>query len=133
MTIKSYAGGCHCGRIRFNVKVDLADIAECNCSICSKKGILHLIVSPSEFEMLSGREDLTEYQFNTQTAKHWFCRVCGIHSFYIPRSHPDKIDVNARCLENVDLTSITPRQFDGKNWEAAKRLDEERRRSSSQS
>jgi len=131
MTIKSYAGGCHCGRVRFNVKADLADASECNCSICTKKGILHIIVPQSDFELLSGRDDLAEYQFNTRVAKHWFCRVCGIHSFYIPRSHPDKIDVNARCLDDVDLANITPRQFDGKNWEAAKQLDEERRRSSS--
>lgn len=82
MAIESYSGGCHCGRIRFNVQVDLAEVLECNCSICVKKGILHVIVPKSAFELLSGQDDLVVYQFNTNIAKHLFCGVCGIHSFY---------------------------------------------------
>jgi hypothetical protein len=112
-------GGCHCGRVRFRVTADLDRITECNCSICSKKGILHLIVPPEQFELLSGKDDLTVYEFNTRIAKHMFCKHCGIHPFYVPRSDPDKIDVNARCLDGTDLTEISPKPFDGKNWEAA--------------
>ena len=126
MAIETYSGGCHCGRVRFNVRADLSEISECNCSICTKKGILHLVVPQSAFELRSGKDELTEYQFNTHIAKHWFCRVCGIHSFYVPRSHPDKYSVNARCLDNVDLSGVRPRHFDGKHWEAAKKLDDER-------
>jgi hypothetical protein len=128
MAIRSHSGGCHCGRVRFTVLADLSDVAECNCSICTKKGILHLIVDSSSFELHSGREALFEYQFNTRVARHWFCRVCGIHPFYLPRSHPDKIDVNARCLDDVDVAALRPRHFDGRNWEAAKLLDVERER-----
>jgi hypothetical protein len=119
MPSELYSGGCHCGRIRFNVKAELGEVLECNCSICVKKGILHLIVPSEDFELLSGRDDLVLYQFNTNIAKHLFCGVCGIHSFYVPRSHPDKIDVNVCCLYDVDLANVVPRNFDGKHWEAA--------------
>jgi hypothetical protein len=112
-------GGCHCGRVRFRVTADLASVTECNCSICTKKGILHLIVPPEQFELISGKDDLTTYAFNTGVAKHTFCKHCGIHPFYVPRSDPDKIDVNARCLDDIDLAAISPKQFDGKNWEAS--------------
>lgn len=114
-----HQGGCHCGRIRFAVHGDLTVAAVCNCSICTKKGFIHLIVPPEDFALLKGHEDLATYEFNTKTAKHHFCRVCGMHPFYIPRSDPDKIDVNVRCLDDVDLTGIEPSTFDGKNWEQA--------------
>jgi len=117
--LKTYEGGCHCGRVRFRVAADLAKVTECNCSICAKKGFLHLIVPPQQFELLSGEEDLVSYRFNSGTANHRFCRVCGIHPFYVPRSDPDKIDVNARCLDGVDPGALAPQPFDGRNWEAA--------------
>lgn len=117
--LQTMEGGCHCGRIRFRVTGDLAQTTICNCSICSKKGFLHLIVPPEQFDLLSGADDLATYQFNTNTARHTFCRVCGIHAFYVPRSDPDKIDVNVRCLDSVDLASLTPKSFDGRNWEAS--------------
>jgi hypothetical protein len=112
-------GGCHCGRVRFRVTADLASVIDCNCSMCMKKGILHLIVPPECFELISGKDDLTTYEFNTKTAKHHFCRHCGIHPFYVPRSDPDKIDVNVRCLDDIDLSTLTPKPFDGKHWESA--------------
>jgi hypothetical protein len=118
-TLKTMEGGCHCGRVRFRVTAVLDSVTECNCSICNKKGILHLIVPPERFELLSGKNDLTTYQFNTGIAKHMFCRHCGIHPFYVPRSDPDKIDVNARCLDEVDLGAVARKTFDGKNWEVA--------------
>jgi hypothetical protein len=119
MTKTRYEGGCHCGRVRFIVQADLSAATVCNCSICTMKGFLHLIVAPEDFELVAGQEDLATYQFNTQVAKHHFCRVCGIHPFYVPRSDPDKIDVNVRCLNGVDLKSIRLSTFDGKNWERA--------------
>jgi hypothetical protein len=112
-------GGCHCGAVRFRVTAELDRVTECNCSMCAKKGFLHLIVPPEQFNLVSGKDDLTTYTFNTQTAQHTFCRHCGVHPFYVPRSDPDKIDVNARCLDDVDLTAIAIKQFDGRNWEAA--------------
>jgi hypothetical protein len=115
----TYDGGCHCGRVRFRVTATLDGVTECNCSICTKKGFLHLIVEPARFELLSGADALTTYRFNTGTARHTFCTTCGIHPFYVPRSDPDKIDVNVRCLDGIDLTALRPRPFDGRNWEHA--------------
>ena len=112
-------GGCHCGRVRFRVTADLDRVTECNCSMCAKKGFLHLIVAPGQFELVSGADELSTYRFNTMTAKHMFCKYCGIHPFYVPRSDPDKIDVNVLCLDNINLAAIAPKLFDGKNWEAA--------------
>jgi len=115
--IETYEGSCHCGRVRFRVRADLSRVSQCNCSICTKKGILHLIVPPEQFELLQGGEELATYKLNTNTAKHTFCRLCGMHPFYVPRSDPDKISVNARCLDGVDPASLPPsRFFDGRNW-----------------
>jgi hypothetical protein len=116
---QTYEGGCHCGRVRFRVTGDLAETLACNCSICTKKGFLHLIVTPDCFELLSGRDDLTTYTFNTGMAKHTFCGACGVQPFYIPRSDPDKIDVNVRCLDGIDPNEIPVRPFDGRDWETA--------------
>jgi hypothetical protein len=112
-------GGCHCGRVRFRVTADLERVTYCNCSVCSMKGFLHLIVPQDRFELISGKDDLTTYQFNTGVAKHTFCKHCGMHPFYVPRSDPDKIDVNVRCLDGVDVGAVSVKTFDGRNWEAA--------------
>ncbi len=117
--IKTYEGGCHCGAVRFRARGDLDRVSECNCSICAKKGILHLTVAEEDFTLLSGEEALSIYRFNTGTAQHIFCRHCGIHAFNRPRLHPDRISVNARCLDGVDLSALRPRHFDGRNWEEA--------------
>ena len=116
---KTYEGGCPCGRVRFRVTADLDRVTYCNCSLCSKKGFLHLIVPTAQFELLSGKDDLTTYQFNTKVAKHTFCKHCGVHPFYVPRSDPDKIDVNVRCLDGVDVAALPIKEFDGRNWEHA--------------
>ena len=114
-----YEGGCHCGRVRFRVTADLAGVTNCNCSICVKKGFLHLIVARDQFELVSGKDDLTTYRFNTGVAQHMFCKHCGMHPFYVPRSDPDKVDVNVRCLDEIAISAIPVQRFDGKNWEAA--------------
>lgn len=113
----TYSGGCHCDAVRFQVLIDRFTVEDCNCSICQKKGFLHLIVSSENFTLLQGAEVLTSYSFNTKTAKHLFCSICGIHSFYIPRSHPNMIDVNVRCLDKNIINKLTIRPFDGQNWE----------------
>jgi hypothetical protein len=120
--LKTYEGGCHCGRVRFRIQVDLADtvIGECNCSICTKKGILHLPVAHERLEILSGADEMTTYTFGTGVAKHTFCRHCGIHAFYQPRSDPENYSVNARCLDEYDPATMQPRRlFDGQHWEQA--------------
>jgi hypothetical protein len=116
---QAFTGGCHCGRVRFRVTGDLSTTTECNCSICTQKGFLHLIVPSPDFELLAGRDDLTTYSFNTGVARHTFCRCCGMHPFYVPRSDPDKIDVNVRCLDGVDVQALRAKRFDGRNWETA--------------
>ena len=121
--LQTYEGACHCGRIRFRIQADLAPpaIGECNCSICAKKGILHITVAPENFELLRGEGEMTTYRFNTGTAQHRFCKVCGIKSFYVPRSHPDGYSVNARCLDRGTVKAMKIRKFDGANWERAAR------------
>lgn len=113
------SGGCHCGAVRFEVDVDLGveKVLDCNCSICTKKGILHIIVPPARFKLTQGRDALTTYTFGTHVAKHTFCKTCGMHPFYTPRSHPDHVDVNVRCLDGVDVRALRVERFDGLNWE----------------
>jgi hypothetical protein len=112
-----YEGGCHCGAVRFRVLADEHEALDCNCSICRKKGFLHLIVPGERFVLLAGAEALVTYTFNTGTAKHTFCRTCGVHAFYTPRSHPDGVDVNVRCLDGDALLAFRVVPFDGQNWE----------------
>lgn len=119
--LATYEGGCHCGQVRFRVRGDLDQVSECNCSVCTMKGILHLVVSREQFELLRGEDAISTYAFGTGVAKHTFCRHCGIHSFYTPRSRPDGISVNVRCLEGVDVDAVRPRPFDGRHWEEAMR------------
>ncbi|MFT5501338.1 MAG: hypothetical protein ACI88G_001475 [Woeseiaceae bacterium] len=113
-----HKGGCHCGRVRFEVSApaDL-QLSECNCSICAMGGYLHLIVPKERFKLLKGEDDLTTYTFNTGVAKHHFCSHCGVKSWYVPRSHPDGISVNARCIDLDTVDSCVSKPFDGQNWE----------------
>ena len=116
----TYAGGCHCGAVRFEVEAPAElEIVECNCSICSMTGFLHLLVTKSDFRLLKGKDVLSTYTFNTGVAQHQFCSVCGIKSFYVPRSHPHGFSVNVHCLDEKDLR-MKRRSFDGQHWEAAK-------------
>ncbi len=113
-----HKGSCHCGRVQFEVESETdLEVTECNCSICSKAGYLHLIVPKERFHLVSGQDSLQTYTFDTHEAKHQFCKTCGIKSFYIPRSHPDGISVNVRCLDPSTIGEISIKQFDGRNWE----------------
>lgn len=118
--MSKHRGGCHCGRVKFEVEAP-AEIAaiECNCSMCAKSGYLHLIVPKSRFTLIQGTESLSTYTFNTGVARHTFCKICGIKAFYVPRSNPDGYSVNVRCLEPETITELTVSFFDGRNWEKA--------------
>jgi len=116
---KTWRGGCHCGRVAFEVTGAITDISACNCSICIKKAYVHWIVPRDSFRLLTPIENLATYTFNTGIAKHHFCPKCGVASFYIARSDPDKVDVNVRCLDGIDLSAFQLRLFDGQNWETA--------------
>jgi len=114
----THKGGCHCGRVRFEVDAPATISADdCNCSICRKSGFLHLLVSSDDFRLLQGDDELSAYTFNTGVAKHYFCSHCGIKSFYIPRSHPHGVSVNVNCLDPETIKSIEITPFDGQNWE----------------
>lgn len=111
-------GGCHCGKVAFWVEAPANITAyECNCSICSCYGYLHLIVPKERFRLSSGQENLASYRFHTCVADHLFCKSCGVKSYYVPRSHPDGYSVNVRCLEKKNIRSIDIIPFDGNNWE----------------
>lgn len=114
-----HTGQCHCGRVRFSVSAspDLTAY-ECNCSICRMTAYLHLIVPRSDFELECGSDELTTYTFNSGVAQHYFCRCCGIKSFYVPRSNPDGLSINVRSLDTATIASITVKNFDGDNWES---------------
>jgi len=115
----THSGGCHCGRVRFEVVAPPhLDVSDCNCSICTTSGYRHLSVPADRFRLLSGREVLTTYTFNTHTARHLFCSICGIKAFYVPRSNPDGFSVNANCIDSDTVQGITVRKTDGRNWEA---------------
>ena len=112
-----YQGSCHCGAIKFEVEApESVEVENCNCSICAMTGFLHLIVPARNFRLLSDEENLTTYTFNTGVAKHKFCKICGIKPFYIPRSNPDGVDVNLRCLTKQPK-HVKIVDFDGQNWE----------------
>lgn len=115
-----HRGGCHCRRVRFEVDAPAAiEALDCNCSICRMTGFLHLIVPAARFRLLAGEDALVEYRFNTGTARHLFCRHCGVKPFYVPRSHPDGWSVNVQCIDagTIERTTVSP--FDDNDREAA--------------
>ena len=113
-------GGCHCRAVRFEAEVPKRiEILDCNCSICAMTGFRHLIVPHGDFRLLSGREALTRYRFGTGTAEHLFCSLCGVKSFYQPRSHPEAWSLNFNALDDVSGLDVTAQAFDGRNWEQA--------------
>ena len=119
MAFLTKTGGCHCGAVRFEVELDpVIEAHACNCSMCEKVGFLHLIVPESRFQMTSDPAVLVEYTFNTGVARHLFCKICGVKSFYRPRSNPDGWSVNARCLDDSLGLDLRVEAFDGQNWEA---------------
>ena len=120
--LETREGGCHCGQVRFRATIDLDQLSQCSCTVCTKKGILILSIFPTDFQLLRGKNALTVYTFQTGVAQHPFCKHCGMHSFYVPRSQPDKVTVNARCLDGIDGPTLKPQRFfDGRHWEDAQK------------
>lgn len=117
--LTTHKGGCHCGAVRFEVDLtDHVEVEVCNCSICAMSGNDHIIVPASRFRLILGEGVLTEYRFNTGAARHLFCSVCGVKSFYVPRSNPDGYAVTWRCLDDWRALDAKVSDFDGQNWEA---------------
>jgi hypothetical protein len=112
-----FTGSCHCKAVKFEIDcANDVEVEDCNCSICSKTGFLHLILPLTRFTLIQGHDALTTYTFNSGVAKHTFCKICGVKPFYVPRSNPDGIDVNINCLDSRPK-SIRIVKFDGQNWE----------------
>jgi hypothetical protein len=115
----TYKGSCHCGDIRFEIvkPLGIERLIDCDCSICTKKGIVHCPVEVEEFTLTKGGDAVALYQFGSGDARHQFCPRCGIHVFGRPRNHPERYTANARCLDDFDTiraeTGIVP--FDGRN------------------
>jgi len=115
----THSGACHCGAVRFEVDapVDI-EASSCTCSICTKTGFVHLIVQKGAFRIVCGKDNLTDYRFNTETARHLFCKTCGVKAFYVPRSHPEGWSVNVNCIDKSTIRAVKHSEFDGANWEA---------------
>ena len=119
--MKTYTGSCHCGEVQFQIDTVINKVISCNCSICTKKAVLHHRVSADQFKLLKGKQYLSLYQFDTKEAKHFYCNICGIHPFSNPRAAPNMYSINVRCLDNFNLKNETYEviEFDGENWEKA--------------
>jgi hypothetical protein len=114
---KTYTGGCHCGRVRYRVTTDLARVLQCNCSICTKRGLLLTFVKGDAFELVADGGGQTDYQFHKHFIHHTFCPVCGVEAF-AHATTPDgapMYGVNVRCLDDVDLAALTLTPYDGKS------------------
>lgn len=111
-------GGCHCGAVRFKITApDTVTVHACNCSVCTMSGFVHLIVPARDFDLETPMDAVGTYTFNTHTAQHYFCKICGIKSFYVPRSNPDGFSININCVDQSTFTHITYEDLDGQNWE----------------
>lgn len=113
--MKTYTGGCHCGAVRYEVETDLEKVLVCNCSHCQAKGLLLSFVDKDKFKLLSGEEVLTDYRFNKKSIRHLFCKICGVESFAEGVTFP-KASINVRCLDGIDLESLTLTPYNGKDY-----------------
>ncbi len=112
-----YTGGCHCGRVKFEVEGDFSSAMACNCSICTKRGSLLGFVPSAHFKLLSGEDDLAEYRFNRKVIQHLFCHTCGILSFgqTTTAQGADMKFINLRCVDGLDLGKLKIQEYDGRS------------------
>jgi len=115
---KTYDGSCHCGKVRYKATTDLKQVMACNCSICSRAGHLLTFVAPEQFQLLAGKDAVTDYQFNRMNVHHLFCGTCGIKSFGHGTGPDGKpmYAINVRCLDGVDVCKLQVSQVDGKRF-----------------
>jgi len=116
---QNYSGGCQCGKVRFEVSMDIAEVMSCNCSRCRRLGSLLAFAPATQFKLLSGADDLTSYVFNRHTIQHKFCSTCGIQSFAAgknPKTGADLVAINVRCLDDVDADAFKVKKVDGKSF-----------------
>jgi len=116
---QTYPGGCQCGKVRYEVALDLGEVVACNCSRCSKLGSLFTFALAANFKLTSGDGAMTDFQFNKHIAHHYFCSTCGIQSFARgknPKDGSDMVGINARCLDKVDVAVLPVRMADGRSY-----------------
>ncbi|MEM8497641.1 MAG: GFA family protein [Pseudomonadota bacterium] len=113
--MEKYSGTCHCGTVKFEIETDFPELTTCDCSICIRKNALMVKVHENQMSILAGESALTLYTFNTHTAQHYFCSICGIYPFHRKRVTPDHYGVNVNCLEGFDPSNVPVRAADGKN------------------
>ena len=117
--LETYSGGCHCGRVRFETTTDPCQAIACNCSICAKHGLWLTFVSPQQFKLLSGLDDLADHQFNKHVIHHLFCSTCGVESYAHgkrPGDGADVVAINVRCLDGVDPDALKVKKVDGRKF-----------------
>lgn len=118
MSLVKHKGNCHCGAIQWEIQApSILQLDECNCSICQMQGFQQLTLPLRRFSLTRGQDNLATYTFGTHIAQHYFCKTCGIESYYVPRSNPDGVSINFRCLDKATVTSYEIAPFDGQNWE----------------
>jgi hypothetical protein len=112
-----YAGSCHCGKVRFAATTDLARVVTCNCSRCSRLGVIWCFVTPDNFALESGEDALGHYTFNRHVIDHRFCTTCGIEPFARGRtpSGTESVAINVRCLEGIDIDQLSPIRVNGRD------------------
>jgi hypothetical protein len=111
--VRSHAGSCHCGGVRFTVGHDPDELTTCDCSLCVKRNALMAKIPEAALRIDSGEDLLTLYEWNTKRAKHYFCRGCGIYVFHRKRAAPDHFGVNVFCLDGFDIAALPVRPTDG--------------------
>ena len=117
-TLLTHTGGCHCGAVRWEIEAPaVLKTHTCNCSICNLTHYQHLIVPKHRFRVVKGDDHLNLYTFGSGIAQHYFCKTCGVKSFYIPRSNPTGVSVHARCIDPATVQAVEDEPFDGQNWE----------------
>lgn len=117
MATQTYKGSCHCQAVTYTVETDLSSVIACNCSICTRKGTLLAFAPAEKFQLHSGEDNLSDYQFNKKVIHHLFCTTCGVTSFAraVSPAGEDTVAINARCLEGVDPDTLTVQHYDGKS------------------
>ena len=115
----THTGGCHCGKVRYEVTMAIGQVVSCNCSICTKRGLLLAFAGPDDFKLLSGADELQDYLFHKHKIHHLFCRTCGVESFargQAPGTGKEMIAINVRCLDDIDVTALKLRPVDGQKF-----------------
>lgn len=115
--LKTHSGGCHCGKVRFEVETDLGQVIRCNCSNCQIRGLLLPFAGADQFKLLSGDDALADYQFNKKVIHHMVCTTCGVEAFgkgIGPGGKP-MVAINVRCLDGINPDALTPTPIDGRS------------------